>query len=194
MIIGPVDQDQNLFHIRQAMPESLINKIINTDWLSMPWTRPQLQAHWKRRKINNSAIPWIGEWNTAMNLLWAEIVNFLGDRGWAHETYPDTVFWLDEPDFRCGMHVDGGLIGAMQLFWIGDIDNGTCFYNTKNFDDLRYQFSFLSNQGYLTITVPTAENFTPLLWHAMPTPVKQNTFRITSYTRVTCPPQPAWTL
>lgn len=194
MKLTAIDQDQNLFLVQDILEPDLVQQILATDWLALPWTRGYLQETWKRRKIVSKNIPWFNEWTKTINQAWQEITIMLGDRGWGYPTYPDSNFWLDEPGFDCNIHVDGGLIGAMQLYWIGDIDTGTCFYNTKRLEDVRYKFDFLPNQGYLTVNKPTAENFSPLQWHAVPVAVRENTFRVSSYINVTCPPQPQMTL
>jgi len=194
MIITPVDSNHNLFHVQDIIPSELVDRIMTTDWMSLSWSKNQLQQGWNRRLIRTSSISWYAEWRTAINSVWPAIIDQLGPHGWPYPTYPETNFWVDEPGFNCGLHVDGGLIGAMQLYWIGDADTGTCFYHTKQLNDVRYQFPFLPNQGYLLVTKPTVENYTPLQWHAATAEIRPNTYRVTSYTRATCPPQPEWTL
>jgi hypothetical protein len=178
MQITAVDSDNNLFCVQQVMPDDLVQKILNTPWLDLPWQKQSGQESWPRRMINNDALHWIDEWNDACSQLWPAIEKTTGTK---MSQYPGTRFWLDEPGFTCGMHTDGEMLGSMQLNWIGTRDLGTAFYWHKHPASLRYQTTFEPNTGYIMINKADDTGYRPLMWHAMLNPVPANSFRVTSY-------------
>lgn len=180
MIIHPVDSENNLFRIQEVFEPSLVDQILNTDWLNMPWQRQEGQESWPRRRINNTALSWVDQWHSHMIEIWPDIEQQLGV---PIHNYTDTVFWLDEPGFTCSIHTDGEMPGSLQLTWIGsDVSHGTAFYWFKDSATLRYQVPMQPNAGYIMINKASEQGYRKLLWHAMLTPVPENTFRLTSYT------------
>jgi hypothetical protein len=178
MQITPVDQDNNLFAVTDVFPQTLVDQIISTDWLSLPWKRQQGQELWARRCIDNSALSWSHEWDQRCQHLWSVIGQEIG---YKLSNYQGTAWWLDEPGFTCTMHTDGEMPGAMQMTWIGDKNLGTVFYYYKNSNSLRHQFVVSPNTGYIMINQLQPEGYRKLQWHDMPTPVPQNQFRVSSY-------------
>lgn len=179
MRITPIDSDNNLFRVTDAMPKSLVEQVLSTDWLNLPWQRQEGQETWKRRRIDNDAIPWLDQWNQSLNQQWNEIAKQIGIE---IEHYMGTAFWVDEPGFVCDMHTDGMVPGSLHLTWIGsEATHGTAFYWYKDKASLRCQFPMEPNTGYIMIHRPNKEQYHKLLWHAMLTPVPENTFRLTSY-------------
>lgn len=179
MQITAVDSDNNLFCVEQAMPNQLVQKVLSTPWLDLPWQRQEGQALWPRRRVNDAAIPWLDEWNQVCSTsIWPAIEAATRTKI-AH--YQGTAFWIDEPGFTCSMHTDGEMPGSMQLNWIGTGDLGTAFYWYKNPASLRYQTTFEPNTGYIMINKADDTGYRPLMWHAMLNPVPANSFRLTSY-------------
>jgi hypothetical protein len=179
MKITPVDQESNLYHVENLMPESLVEKILATPWLDLPWSVQPGQQALRRRKINNDSIPWLLEWDLACHSVLPDIARAIGHR---LDNYTGTAWWLDEPGFVCPLHTDGEIPGAIQLFWIGArIDLGTTFYWYKDRASKRYQFPMQLNTGYVMINKPNQDGYRNLLWHGMLEPVPRNTFRLTSY-------------
>lgn len=179
MQITPVDRAHDLFAIIDLVPQSLVDKILETDWLNMPWQRQEGQESWPRRRIDNRALLWISEWDQYLEQHIADIEQGIGRK---LNGYQGTAWWLDEPGFTCAMHTDGELPGAMQLTWIGaDSRLGTAFYHYKNDETLRYQFPMQPNSGYIMINTLDSCGTRHLQWHAMLTPVPINTFRLCSY-------------
>jgi hypothetical protein len=174
MNIRPIDSSNNLFSVANIVPNDLVEKIINTDWMSLDYTKQELQETWPRRRIKNSAIPWMSQWEDHFRSIWDQLIDCIQcDPPVNYIGYSDTAFWVDEPGFNCAIHTDGGLKGSMQLYWLGDRNQGTTFYHTKNIRDLRHQFEFEPNQGYIMIRDPQ--------WHAMLTTVQPSQVRVTSY-------------
>lgn len=180
MQITPVDSENNLFRVQTVFPDELVQKIVTTPWMELAWQRQEGQESWPRRRINNDAIPWINDWDQHMNKIWGYVEQQLGI---VTHGYTGTAFWLDEPGFTCGMHTDGELPGSLHLTWIGtESTHGTAFYWHKDPNTLRYQVPMEPNSGYIMINQPDNTGYRKLLWHAMLTPVPENTFRLTSYT------------
>lgn len=179
MKITPVDQEPNLYFVEDAVPQSLVNVILSTPWLDLPWKPQEGQEQWHRRKIDDSALPWALQWDLACHVIWGQIASAVG---YNLADYMGTAWWLDEPGFECPLHTDGEMPGAMQLCWIGArIDLGTTFYWYKDQASKRYQFPMTPNSGYVMINRPNQDGSRNLLWHGMLTPVPRNTFRLTSY-------------
>jgi len=174
MNIQPVDSTNNLFSIVDVVPDDLVKQIVNTDWMSLDYTRGLLQETWPRRRITDSAIPWLDQWETHLRSVWDQIIHSIqSDPPVQYLGYGSTAWWVDEPGFDCAMHTDGELPGTMQLYWIGDDDQGTGFYHSNNVKDLRHQFEFVPNRGYIAVRDPQ--------WHAMLKTVRPGQFRVSSY-------------
>jgi hypothetical protein len=186
VLVTPVDTENNLFRVENIIPNDLVNQILHTDWLNLPYTRRQGTEFLKRRRIDNEKIPWIEQWTQYCQKLWPKLAEKLDIK--IHD-YPDnhgTDWWVDEPGFMCNIHTDGEMPGAMQLYWIGaDVRLGTVFYNYKDSKSLRHQFLMQANSGYIMINQPDAQEFRRLQWHGMRTPVPAGTFRLSSYSWIT---------
>ena len=182
MRITPVDQDRNLFQVQNIMPQDLVDAIVQTPWLDLDWTNQEGQERWPRRRIKDSAIPWIGQWNQICQQLWPEIAAALEME---LLSYQGTAWWLDEPGFTCSLHTDGEMPGSMQLTWVGNANLGTAFYHYKDSKHLRYQFPFMANNGYIMINNANSQGSRQLQWHAMLNPVPANSYRLTSYSWMT---------
>jgi hypothetical protein len=174
MNIQPIDSANNLFSIADVVPDDLVKQIVATDWMSLEYTKEQLQKTWPRRRIKDSAIPWIDQWHTHLRSIWDQIIHSTqSDPPVQYLGYTGTAWWVDKPGFDCAMHTDGELPGAMQLYWIGNANQGTTFYHSNNVKDLRHRFELVPNSGYIMIRDPQ--------WHAMLKPVQPNQLRVTSY-------------
>ena len=179
MQITAVDSEHNLFQVQDVFSSGLVDQIFATPWPELPWTRQQGQENWPRRRIKDSAISWLAQWDQELGQHWTTIQQQLNIK---LAPYSGTAFWLDEPGFTCGLHTDGELPGSLHMPWMGA---GTSFYWHKDPATLRYQVPPLSNSGYIMINQADSTGFRKLLWHAMLTPVPENTFRLTSYTWLT---------
>ena len=179
MQITAVDLDHNLFRVTDVFPQSLVQKVLATDWANLPW-RPQ-EGHRKRRLVENVSLEWNQEWHQYCEELWPKIGTALNR---AVSQYTGTGWWIDEPGFVCDMHTDGEMPGAMQMTWIGD-DLGTAFYHYKDPAALRHQFAVKPNAGYLMINNADPMGYRKLQWHGMLTPVPANSLRVSSYSWIT---------
>jgi len=178
MQIIPVDSENNLFKVENIFDTDLVQQILTTDWLNIPWQRQEGQENWARRRLKNSALPWTDQWDQQLSQVWNDIAKAVGVE--LRPYYGGTGFWLDEPGFICGIHTDGEMPGSLHMTWIGP---GTTFYWHKDPSTLRYQVASSPNSGYIMINCADKTGYRKLLWHAMLTPVEN--FRITSYTWIT---------
>ena len=174
MQITAVDSENNLFRVENVFSQNLVEQVLSTDWLNLPWDRQEGQESWTRRRIRDSAIPWLAQWDTELRQVWDSMSQATGFK---FKPYFGTAFWLDEPGFTCSMHTDGELPGTLHLTWAGP---GTSFYWHKDPDTLRYRVLEKPNAGYIMINQPDNTGYRKLLWHAMLEP--SPTFRLTSYT------------
>ena len=183
MQITPVDQDHNLFAVIDLVPQSLVDKILETDWLSLEHTLTE-GNRLLRRQVQNNQLPWIDEWHDCMRQTWQSIVE---QTTCNHLNYADTGFWIDMPTYTCPIHTDGELPGSIQMYWIGaDTNIGTTWYHHKNqLDQTRHVFKFIPNTGYIMINQPEPNGYRKLQWHGMLTPVPDNSFRVSSYSWLT---------
>jgi hypothetical protein len=179
MQITAVDNELNLFCVTHAVPDPLVKKILDTDWLNLHWDRQPYQESWSRRRIHNRSLTWIQEWDSHFKTMWPEIEKIAKQK---LLPYKETAFWLDEPGFVCDMHTDGEMPGSLQLVWQG---SGTAFYWHNNTATLRYQVPSEPNNGYVVLNTADSQGCQPLIWHAMLDPVPKDSFRITSYTWIT---------
>jgi len=169
--------DGRLFQVQEVLPEHLALSIQNINWLALPYHKGDRQESWPRRHIKSDAHPKLIEIDAYILTLQHLIENYCGIK--FHQT-PYTIWWLDEPGFDCNLHTDGELPSSMQLFWQSSgIEFGTKFYNSKNNWDIKYDFPFVPNTGYLVLN--QAENdYQILQWHGMPNKITD--YRLTSYT------------
>jgi hypothetical protein len=183
MQITAVDSYNNLFFVDDVFPQHIVDAVLSTDWLNLPWMPQEGQESWARRRIDNSALSWMPQWEEHFKKIMPQIEFGLGKKLC---DYRHTAWWLDEPGFTCDMHTDGEMPGAMQLTWVGAVENlGTSFYHYNNTNSLRHKFIAKPNSGYIMINTLDATGARHLQWHAMTTPVPANTFRLCSYSWLT---------
>ena len=175
MKIIPVDSENNLFKVENVVSNDLVAKVMSTNWLDLDWERQEGQETWSRRRIKNSSIPWIDQWDQEMLVGWWPVIKTA--IGKELQYYRGTAWWIDDPGFICPMHTDGAMPGAMQLTWRGP---GTTFYWENDRSTVRFQTPEKINAGYLMINLPEKDGTRKLQWHAMLTP--SNSYRVTSYT------------
>lgn len=174
MQVTPIDDENNLFAVSDVFSDDLVEKVLSTPWQQLDWIRQEGQENWARRRIKDSELTWLSQWDQELSLRWPSMEQQLGIE--LHPYY-GTAFWLDEPGFTCSMHTDGELPGSLHLTWIGP---GTTFYWYKDPSAVRYQVMPKPNSGYIMINRADSAGYRKLLWHAMLEP--SQSFRITSYT------------
>jgi hypothetical protein len=177
MLITAIDQDNNLFLIKNVLSTELVQKVLSTDWLNMPYQKSDPASF--RRQIDSTEILWIDQWNAELIQVCVLASQQTGQK---LGEYTGTGFWLDEAGFDFACHTDGELPGSIHLYWIGNKNLGTRFYHHKNRKSLRKQFDFEPNSGYILKNQIDDSSYRLLQWHDMPTTVPAGTYRLTSYT------------
>ena len=183
-----------LFQVENVFDENIMQLVNAIDWTSLSWHRGLGQESWNRRRIDaninevktlsSMMVPFIEQINDILNI----------------DIDPECViWWLDEPGFTCGTHIDEFLPKTIQLYMISPNENlGTSFYNTVNRDDLTMiewmskieqsllvKFKSIPNTGYVMLNYPETDGTTPLLWHNMNVPVPENSIRLSCYYNLT---------
>lgn len=169
MIIEPVDNNLDLFLVKDFYPEDLLEEFSKSDHTAIDWNKESWQEQYPRRRLKNIGIyKKIDEYvKTQQQLISQKIkLEFLSC---------DTGFWLDEPGFSISPHLDNeGVYASMQIFLnINKLSLGTVFYNNDN--SIRYAAPYILNTGYIMINGTDQ-------WHGMEVSVPENTYRICSYT------------
>lgn len=181
MHITAVDNYGDLFAVIDVVSAELQKKILSTPWLDLKFVRQVGQESWPRRKIVDTEIPWLDQWNQEISEFWTQLEQALQVK---LLPYTGTAFWLDEPGFSCPLHTDGEMPGSLHLNWIGHQDLATTFYHYQTSNSLRFQQPFRPNSGYVMTNSADETGYRKLQWHGMLCPVPANTFRLTSYTWV----------
>jgi len=171
MKLTAVDDTNRLFLVEDLLPVDTVNQILNLELDTLLWRCPEYQAGWRRREL--SLTPVLEDINSQIS------DSVLGTE--FEFDFVSTKWWLDEPGFTVDIHTDGHLPSSMQIFWIAESTKyATAFYNSKNSKDVRYQFDFVANTGYMMLNGLDSTGAQPLQWHGMLNPTTK--FRLTSYT------------
>lgn len=173
MRVIPVDNHNNLFQVQDLVPESLLDKINSTTWLDLPHSVTEQQQNFVRKNIVDEQLMWNNEWRDSLYLL---MTTFCQQTNIKLRPWHKTNWWIDEPGFCCPIHLDEPRVKVgLQMFWSGNKNLGTTFYNSNNLQDVRKNFEFIPNSGYITFNQSNT-------WHAMMEPIPKDTFRLTSFT------------
>lgn len=178
MIIDSIDSERRLFAVRDIIPDDLVARVANLDWLNLPYGQQPGQETWARRLVDSST----GVLKE-VNDYFVSIIDQIGEGCGVEFKYPSTGWWVDLPGFTVNVHTDGHLPCSMQLFWIMPTEqHGTTFYNSKVPNDVRFAPKGIPNTGYIMLNKPNNDGSQPLHWHGMLTPVPNGYIRVCSYT------------
>jgi len=182
MKITSVDNTNRLFLVEDVLPLDLVDEILHQDWINLPWNDQDGQEMWLRRSINFSNNPLLQQATQELKNTYRQVEEACGITV-ANADYINTSWWVDEPTFFVPIHTDGHLPATMQLFWHADNETlGTKFYNSKSRTDIRYDFPFRPNSGYVMLNGLNPDGSQPLQWHGLLNKVPENSYRLTSYT------------
>ena len=170
---------QYLYAVEQVLPEELFNSVQAHDWLSRPYTR-QTIGWGRRRQINHDPMQDTAVNDYCYNQLKTTIEHECGLQ-FTDTRQSSFQYWLDEPGFRPGMHTDGDLASAVQIYLQADnrLDLGTQFYHSQNSQQILHTFASQPNTGYIMLNQPEADR--PSLWHDMSQAVPAGCFRLCLY-------------
>lgn len=168
MKITPVDDSGNLFYVEDIYPQQLIDKLTLEYALAAPWRREDMQSDWLRRRLDNTEL--VDEFDKYNK----SCADYIGQAIQFPVLSCDTGFWLDEPGFTVGKHLDNdGVAASMQIYmWDNDCLPGTAFYANSS---IRREFKYKKNTGYIMINGPDQ-------FHGMTATVPDDNYRLCSYT------------
>jgi hypothetical protein len=177
MLITPLDSTKNLFSVSDIISPELIEKVLATPWTEVEYKRQQFGPKGNyRREICNDQLPWYADWCQELK---AHYNQLMLDCRVTMLPIEETAFWVDFPGYRSLLHVDEHISGSMQLYWIGKPQCGTTFFTDQYATDIKHQFEFTTNTGYIAINPPEGQ------WHSMTKPIPPGSIRVSSYTWLT---------
>lgn len=198
MTITPVDDKLDLFYVEDVFSDFLLEKFKEVDHTNAVWQKEENQTDWPRRLITDEyELVYL-----AMDHHIKEQLQQIQEITKTQILSCDTAFWLDEPGFFTYPHLDNKNIFMSMQVYLSEhpgIDMSTEFYNVddknkEKFDTLahpditeakiyystdncvRFKPEYKVNNGYLIVNNPT-------LYHGMLTPVPEDSYRLSSYTR-----------
>ena len=182
MRITAVDESMQLYAVEDVITNDLLTALATVNWqnqdggvfLNQP-DADYIQTARRAIDISNNAI--LKELDRQLRIQQYNLAKQLD----LEFSYYYTDYWLDPPGWKVPIHTDLFIPCAWQMYWAGESNTGTTFLWTKDKNDVRYQFEFRPNTGYLVLNMPT-NNFQPLHWHGMFEPITQ--WRFSSYTRL----------
>jgi hypothetical protein len=170
-----------LWQVKNLLTPDLVEQILETDWMSLPWSNSPQQKGWLRREISWDC-PEAQRLSQYFDSQFDNINQVMG----TDFTQNNVQFWIDLPGFTCGMHTDGDLPNSLQMYWIvPGPEYGTGFYHYKNKNSLLYQFESVCNTGYMILNHLNENGSQPLQWHGMFNAVPEGTIRVSSYQQFT---------
>jgi hypothetical protein len=175
----PADDGERLWQVEDLLPPEQLQELLTCNWSTLAWLPSCGQESWPRRQVtwDDPAAQRFGRYISAQL---PEINQALG----TEFRQCGGHFWIDQPGFTVGLHTDGHVPNAMQMYWIvPGPEWGTGFYRYKRQDSLFYQSVSRPNTGYIMLNHLDDNGSQPLLWHAMLNPVPAGTIRVSSYWR-----------
>lgn len=180
MLLEPIDN--RLYKVSNVLPDELVTKILEIAWEEFSYETDERMPH--RKTIFAHGEPGIlTQAETIFHNLYKQIEETCKIQ-FSRDIYFNTIWWYNQPGFKVGTHTDGHLPSSLQLFWSAPGEQyGTKFYNSKCETDIKYDFPFIPNTGYLMLNCPNPDGSQPLQWHGMPHYVPEGSHRLTSYTQ-----------
>ena len=167
MQITSVDSKQDLYHMKDVLPNELITELRKIPLDTAPFTKMDWQEHMPRRRLTQMPGSVLTQIHQNLNDNKSQIANAIGQ----HINTIDTAFWYDLEGFDFSPHIDNPGVEKVMQIYLSDCNNaGTVFYNVKDSDvevredaqvwhyqgprpplDIRQAFEFKENTGYLMI-------------------------------------------
>lgn len=183
MQVIPVDSANNLFHIRDILPQELVSRLESLDWMAMQSRNDPTEMLARRSLVLDH--PLLIEANTIIIERVKEIQEIIGVQFNQLPGVNNTNWWVDLPDFTSPIHIDTDIAATMQLYWFGPAFVGTTFFE-ENGKTIRKMFEFKTNTGYIVLNQSSDHSIrTVNNWHAMLMKVPKGQFRVSSYTGFT---------
>ena len=166
--ITPIDEKEDLFAVLNLLPNPVLDRIAQEDFLQMPFTTQERQENRPRRKLKVTPKSVLHQVRHAVDSNIKNLSKVIKKK----INKIDTYFWLDLPGFSMDPHVDNeGVSYAMQIY-LKKCDNaGTVFYNENT---VRHTFDHVPNNGYIMVNNSNQK-------HAVPNTVAKDTYRLSCY-------------
>ena len=182
MKLTAVDDTNRLFQVSDIVPADLVTRLQNNDWEKESgniflWQPDSNYAQHARKELSIAQSPLLKELDANLRRCAQDIAQILD----LDFSYYYTAYWLDPPGWKIPIHTDCYIPCSLQLYWMGEPNTGTTFLHTKSTSDVRHQFDFAANTGYLMLNM-VEDGVQPLQWHGMFEPITQ--WRFTTYTRL----------
>ena len=182
MKINPIMPSGHLWAVADLLPTQLLTQVYELPWQELNHQRLNIGQH-RRRAIACDAIPFYNSMDHDFKYSMIKQIEQCCGVVFDNPAAANFNWWVDEPGFRPGMHTDGDLPSAMQIYFYPQYqdDLGTAFFNTPNYDDLLHVFASVPNSGYLMFNSRLHQNDRLRLWHDMLHPVPRDVVRLTLY-------------
>ena len=175
MIITPIDNKRNLFSVKNAYSNELIDKIQKLDMMSYQRLKVGGQEYRTRHRLKWDDADVFARLNAEVTENLSVISKIIGIE--LNEAYTDV--WLDYNQFTMSIHEDNSAVGvAMQIYLLpNNVNVGTKFYYHNTDNSLRYDFPYIVNTGYIMINGPGQH-------HGVPIAAPVGSIRCSSYTHL----------
>ena len=129
MNIKPIDGLNNLFAIKDVLPEELLDELATIeDFMELPFTKMAGQEGWNRRTITVEPDSVFSKINQFINSQRELISASIGE----NIVMACPNYWMDLEEFTVGVHVDNPHVNIVMQLYLSDCDNaGTVFYNIE---------------------------------------------------------------
>lgn len=173
MNIKPVDDLNNLFAVKDVLPEELLDELATIeDFMELQFTKMAGQEYWNRRTITVEPDSVFSKINQFINSQRELISASIGE----NIVMACPNYWIDLEEFTVGIHVDNPNVNIVMQLYLSDCDNaGTIFYNIEEDEievrddaqkwwynsptdtsvSIRHSFDCVKNTGYIMINNKT---------------------------------------
>ena len=191
MNIKPIDGLNNLFAIKDVLPEELLDELATIeDFMELPFTKMAGQEGWNRRTITVDPDSVFSKINQFINSQRELISASIGE----NIVMACPNYWMDLEEFTVGVHVDNPHVNIVMQLYLSDCDNaGTVFYNIEEDEieirddaqkwwynspesiSIRHAFDCVKNTGYIMINNKTQLHGNPEML------LSKDDFRLSAY-------------
>lgn len=183
MNIKPVDDLNNLFAVKDMLPEELLDELATIeDFMELQFTKEAGQEDWNRRTITVEPDSVFSKINQFINSQRELISASIGE----NIVMADPNYWIDLEEFTVGIHVDNPHVNVVMQLYLSDCDNaGTVFYNIEEDEievrddaqkfSIRHAFDCVKNTGYIMINNKTQLHGNPEML------LSKDDFRLSAY-------------
>jgi len=139
MDIETIDGFDNIFLIKNVYNLSLLNEFLQEDFDSYPQEK-NLNVNGRYRCYG---FPPSSKWQDLLHSVdYSNVIKL----GYIHDQ--SSTFWIDDPQFTMGYHIDNGnFVAAMQVYLTSNENGGTTFINNNK---IKFTIPYTKNCGYIS--------------------------------------------